>query len=211
MKNYSKEKELQNETPCTPQDTIDLRELWAVLVRRKKLIWGVTAVVTLLALIYAFTAKPVYRGGALVEIGEIINPTEVVFNNKPTTIFYLDNPNTLKDIVTSAKQVNAEVPKKTDNLLRLTYDSTDKDAITPHLKSAIDYIMQRHQTKAAHYQYKGAKVLMTQVVGKVTVDTEPIKPKKKLIIIVAFITGLMLSIFFAFFLEFIKGIKNDDG
>ena len=202
---------MQNKTPCVQEDTIDLRELWAVLFRRKKLIGGVTAIITLLALFYVLTAKPVYRGGALVEIGEVINPTEVVFNNKPTTIFYLDNPNTLKDIVTSAKQVNAEVPKKTDNLLRLTYDSTDKDAITPHLKSAIDYIMQRHQTKAAHYRYKGARVLMTQVVGKVTVDTEPIKPKKKLIVIVAFISGLMLSIFLSFFLEFIKGTKNNDG
>ncbi len=209
---------MQNETQCIQEDTIDLRELWAVLVRRKKLIWGVTAVVMLLALVYAFTAKPVYQGSALVEIGEVINPTEVVFNNKPsksditpTTIFYLDNPNTLKDIISTAKQVNAEVPKKTDNLVQLTYDSTNKDTIVPHLKSAIDYIMKRHQTKAEHYRYKGAKVLMTSVVGEISVGNEPIKPKKKLIVVLAFITGLMLSIFLAFFLEFIKGMKNDDG
>lgn len=202
---------MPNETPCVQKDTVDLRELWVVLVRRKKLIWGITAIITLMAIVYVFTTKPVYQGRTLVEIGEVINPTEIVFNNKPTTIFSLDNPNTLKDIISTAKQVNADVPKKTDNLLQLTYDDTDKNAIVPHLNSAIDYIMQRHQTKAEHYRYKGAKVLMTSVVGEITVSNEPIKPKKILIVTIAFIIGLILAIFFVFFVEFIKDMKNNDG
>jgi uncharacterized protein involved in exopolysaccharide biosynthesis len=37
----------------------------------------------------------------------------------------------------------------------------------------------------------------------------PIQPKKKLIVIVAFITGLMLSVFLAFFLEFLAGSKEE--
>ena len=37
-----------------------------------------------------------------------------------------------------------------------------------------------------------------------------IKPKKKLIIIVAFVTGLILSIFLVFFIEFIKSMKEEE-
>ncbi|HIQ47942.1 MAG TPA: hypothetical protein EYH57_10050, partial [Sulfurovum sp.] len=60
------------------------------------------------------------------------------------------------------------------------------------------------------YTGKNAKIKMTQVVGEITVGETPIKPKKKLIIIVAFITGLMLSVFLAFFLEFIAGMRREE-
>ena len=55
------------------------------------------------------------------------------------------------------------------------------------------------------YNYKN-----TEVVGEIMVNDNPAKPKKKLIVVVAFITGLMLSIFMAFFLEFIKGTKKEE-
>ena len=72
------------------EDKIDLRELWQVLVKRKISILVITLLVTAIAGIYTFTVKPVYQGNALIEIGEVVN------NNKPTTIFYLDNINNLK-------------------------------------------------------------------------------------------------------------------
>ena len=48
----------------------------------------------------------------------------------------------------------------------------------------------------------------TRTVGNIETLEDPIKPKKKLIIVAAFITGLMLSIFLAFFLEFIQGVRE---
>jgi LPS O-antigen subunit length determinant protein (WzzB/FepE family) len=50
----------------------------------------------------------------------------------------------------------------------------------------------------------------TQVIGSIITQENPVKPKKKLIVIVAFITGLMLSIFLAFFLEFMQGLKREE-
>jgi uncharacterized protein involved in exopolysaccharide biosynthesis len=47
-----------------------------------------------------------------------------------------------------------------------------------------------------------------KMVGAIELLDEPVKPKKILIIAVAFITGLMLSIFLAFFMEFIQGAKK---
>jgi uncharacterized protein involved in exopolysaccharide biosynthesis len=66
--------------------------------------------------------------------------------------------------------------------------------------------LQRHQEKVKLYKDSNAKVRMTQIIWNITISDNPIKPKKKLIIIVAFITGLMLLIF----LEFIQSIKEEE-
>ena len=50
----------------------------------------------------------------------------------------------------------------------------------------------------------------TQIIGKIKKKDSPIKPKKKLIVIVAFITSFILSIFLVFFIEFIKSFKEED-
>ena len=51
----------------------------------------------------------------------------------------------------------------------------------------------------------------SHIVGSILTNDYPEKPKKKLILIVSFITGLILSIFLVFFLEFIRSIKEDEG
>jgi len=48
------------------------------------------------------------------------------------------------------------------------------------------------------------------IIGKIEIHDKPIKPKKLLMGIVSFITALMLSVFLAFFLEFVQGLKNED-
>ena len=53
-------------------------------------------------------------------------------------------------------------------------------------------------------------ITRTNVIGQIQTKNYPIKPKKKLIITVAFITGFILSIFLVFFFEFVKGLKTDD-
>lgn len=50
----------------------------------------------------------------------------------------------------------------------------------------------------------------TALVGKVLTNNYPIKPKKKLIVVVAFVTAFMLSIFLVFFMEFIKSFKEEN-
>jgi len=55
------------------------------------------------------------------------------------------------------------------------------------------------------YNYKN-----TEIIGEIMTNEYPVKPKKKLIVIVAFITGFILSIFLVFFLEFIRGFKEEE-
>lgn len=55
----------------------------------------------------------------------------------------------------------------------------------------------------ASHNYKN-----TQIVGKIITNDYPVKPKKRLIVTVAFVTGLILSVFLVFFLEFLS--KNEE-
>jgi uncharacterized protein involved in exopolysaccharide biosynthesis len=50
----------------------------------------------------------------------------------------------------------------------------------------------------------------TEIIGKVMTNDYAVKPKKKLIVVVAFVTGFILSIFLVFFMEFIRGFKEED-
>lgn len=50
----------------------------------------------------------------------------------------------------------------------------------------------------------------TQIVEKILVNDNPAKPKKPLIIVVAFVTGFILSIFLVFFMSFISNLKKED-
>lgn len=49
----------------------------------------------------------------------------------------------------------------------------------------------------------------TKMLGEIMINDYPIKPKKKLIVVVAFVTGLILSIFLVFFMQFIAGFKEE--
>ena len=61
------------------------------------------------------------------------------------------------------------------------------------------------QTLMKPYNYKN-----TEVVGTILTNDYAVKPKKKLIVIVAFIAGLMLSVFMAFFLEFTQVGRKEE-
>ena len=55
------------------------------------------------------------------------------------------------------------------------------------------------------YNYKN-----TEVIGNIMTNDYAIKPKKMLIVVVAFVSGLILSIFLIFFMEFIKGMRKEE-
>ncbi len=49
----------------------------------------------------------------------------------------------------------------------------------------------------------------TQIVGGIITNKSPIKPKKSLIVVVAFVSGFILSIFLVFFIQFIRNFKEE--
>lgn len=50
----------------------------------------------------------------------------------------------------------------------------------------------------------------SEIIGRIIINDYPIKPKKILIVVIAFVTGLILSIFLVFILEFAKSFKQEE-
>jgi LPS O-antigen subunit length determinant protein (WzzB/FepE family) len=85
---------------------------------------------------------------------------------------------------------------KNDTLRKLQYKL---DNIIPTKK---DKLLQKIET--LKYNNSEQNIQNSKVVGDFIVKNSPIKPKKILIVIVAFITGLILSIFLVFIIEFFR-------
>ena len=96
-----------------------------------------------------------------------------------------------RDITNSINTItiqNFELESKKDELLTTTLYKLEES------KKIIELSLLPHN-------YKN-----TQIVGEIILNDYPVKPKKSLIIVVAFVTGFILSIFIVFFLQFIRKI-----
>lgn len=199
-------------------DEIDLRELWATLVKRNLTILAVTVIATISAAFYAYTATPIYSGKVLIEIGDVVINSKTD-NNKPTIIQLLDSPADVQGIIEQTfnsyivnedKKIKIEFPKGSGRLILLSYESSDKNLIGEKLQEGVNLVMTRHKEKESFYQHVNGQVHPTAVVDKISISDGPIKPKKQLIIAIAFISGLMFGIFLAFFREFISNGRRID-
>ena len=99
-----------------------------------------------------------------------------------------------KDITTSINTLtvqNFELESKKDELLTTTLYKLEES------KKIIELSLLPHN-------YKN-----TQIVGEIMTNDFPAKPKKSLIVAVAFVTGFILSIFLVFVIQFIQGTKKE--
>ena len=99
-----------------------------------------------------------------------------------------------RDITNSINTItiqNFELESKKDELLTTTLYKLEES------KKIIELSLLPHN-------YKN-----TQIVGEIITNDFPTKPKKKLIVAVAFVTGFMISIFLVFFIQFIQGIRKE--
>jgi len=266
------------------EDTIDLRELWAVLRKRKRLIWFITGVITLGAVAYVLLARPVYEVKGVVELAQIDKKAVQNANDLRQKLSFI------YDVDTKGKKREYPIvktitlPKKSKNLLVIKARGYNNTSAKKKLESVINYLsniqnkeidiyiqtqkknlaltlsdlkrnqklvlqiqedLKNYQKKLLSISKQSAalagiysieigkkqtelnnivnqlyklknkvnsielslsplKIHKTALIGNIQEVDNPVKPKKKLIVIVAFITGLMLSVFLAFFLEFIK-------
>ena len=274
---------------CYEKNTIDLRELWVVLRKRKRLIWFITGIVTLGALSYVLLVRPIYEVKGVVELAQIDNNTTENVNDlkqKLAFIYGVDEEEKKREypIVQAIT-----LPKKSENLLVVTARGYNNTSAKEKLENVINSIktlqnrelnmyiqtqkkrlvlikddLKRNQTFVTQIQkdiknYKRKllsiwrknaalagiysieiankqtelnditttiytlrnsendielsvsplKIQRTMLVGNIEEFDKPVKPRKMLIVSVAFITALMLSVFIAFFLEFIQSERKE--
>lgn len=185
---------------CIQEDEIDLKEICKTLWVKKVFIVVFTLFVTIVAVGYVIlkNPKPVYEGKVLIEIGEIQSQT---FGSSS-----FDTPNNLAEILKAKFFVTTLSPRGTNKIIEIQTAQEDKKKIIKKLEKTVEYILQRHQEKAEFYKQH----IMTQQIGDIQINPLPVNEiNKKKIIGVAFVSGLILSVFLVFFMEFIKGFKEE--
>lgn len=199
-------------------DEIDLRELFKKLWKGKLFIITFTLVVTILAGIYAFLKIPIYKGTISYEIGQVITDKNINVNNKEISIIDIDDASNLKEIISrkfSTKDekekgifTNVLIPRGTSNIIVVDIQNSSKEKIDKKLDEITKFIETRQDKRIKFYSFENAKIKTTAVISK-DILSNPIKPNKKMIIAVAFVTGFILSIFLLFFIDFIKSFKEE--
>lgn len=95
----------------------------------------------------------------------------------------------------------------TNDINKLTNQNFDLESKKEELLTTTLYKLEENKKTAESlllpHNYKNS-----QVVGEIMTNSFPVKPKKKLLITVGFITGFIVSIFLVLFLQFIKDENN---
>ncbi|PIP10243.1 MAG: hypothetical protein COS32_11575 [Sulfurimonas sp. CG02_land_8_20_14_3_00_36_67] len=63
--------------------------------------------------------------------------------------------------------------------------------------------------ESLEFSMSKSNIKNSELVGEYILHDYPAKPKKKLIIVVSFVTGFILSIFLVFFMEFVKNFRRE--
>ena len=182
------------------EDEIDLRELFKTIWDKRFFIIIFTFIITLISFIYVLLKNPtpVYEGILSVQIGEIQSEN---FGNR-----IIETPQNLSYILGIEFKVNSTIAKGTTSILEIKYSNEDKARIKTILEDVKKFIITKHENDTSFYKNK----IMTKQIGDIKISEEAInKPKKSLIVTVAFITGFILSIFLVFFIQFIQSIKKE--
>ena len=183
------------------EDKIDLRELFKIIWNYKIFVLVFTSIITFIALIYVLLKNPIsiYQGKMYLEIGQIQNK-----NFAPISI---EKVTDLAYILNLEFKVNSNIPKNTFNLIEITFDNVNKNIINDTLIKVKDFVLEKHKEQTSFYE----SVIMTKQISDIIISNEPInQPKKSLIIIVAFVTAFVLSVFLVFLIQIFYNIRKEE-
>ena len=272
------------------EDEIDLRQLWQTVVRRKAVLFGVTAFVMIAAVIYLLVSKPVYEAKVLIQIGSIdskLFETPASLKSKLEMIYHVNDKNVKQEYPLIS---SISTPKKSSDLIGLSLYGLNSEEASRMAREVYNSIASKHrkviesftelqkrylaqvgaeakrlkseigrQTEiiesekellkqalqsvkrgeaglvSAEYSKNLEKLFAlqdllsktlerineielslsplnvkeTRLVGDIVTYDHPVKPRVKLILAVAFVSGLMLGLFLLFFLEFIAKERGE--
>ncbi len=129
-------------SPCYDEDEIDLYELWLILKKRWKYVFGTTLLFIIAAVIYIFAATPIYKIDFSVKLP--IDPLkEKLILSAQETKVYLNNLNSLienheygelskklkldKKLLKHLVKVNANTQRGDTSFVSISVDYKDKD------------------------------------------------------------------------------------
>ncbi len=141
-----------------------------------------------------------------IEKVKIINEIIPSIENKIENIEKIDIVK-LENEIKNIKEIEIpQLKKEKEKILNIEIKKL-QDQIIKYKNQIVEI---NNKIKILKYNISPANIQNFKVVGGYIYKDTPVKPKKKLIIIVAFITGFILSIFLVFFIEFVKTFNNQN-
>lgn len=201
--NNSKEKYLE-------EDEIDLKELISVLWKYKLFILFFTLLVTILSVVYVFLFKPIpiYAGTLFVNIGQVKTEKGMIpisNMNNLKIILETELSNNSNDNIL-VQDIKVEVPRGTNGILKLSSTQYEENKIKEKINIAYSSLLKIEKEKTIFYK----DFIKTKKIGNINIKNKPINlPKKKLIVMVSFFSGFVISIFLVFFMQFIISFKEE--
>lgn len=184
---------------------LNIKTFFNIIWKYKLLIVGITILITFITVLAIWKKKPVYTGNALIEIGYLIGQQKLNDSVNANMVIKLeDNLNDLKEITTKITGVTITVPAGSTNLIILSTENSNINLIKPKIQKATNFIINRHLNKASLYSKYNYPQHMTQMIGEIDINTQPISVNKWSVIFTAFSSTFFLSIFLAFALEFFQ-------
>ena len=151
--------------------------------------------------LYKQTKDSKDKTGIMISSIQMVNYQNLILNsqnsieNLKLELIKIDNE-TIPDLNRAKERILNDDIRKLQNKIDLT------------LKDKIINLEEKKQS--LEYNLLSQNVQNSKVVGDYIVNDYPTKPKKKLIVVVAFVTGLILSIFLVFFLNFIRSEEKKE-
>ena len=108
-----------------------------------------------------------------------------------------------------ANILNVDIKNLQNQKLNVSNETIRKleDKINIELQTKISQLSEEIDTLS--FKKTEQNLSNTKIVGEYLVNDFPVKPKKSLIVAVAFVTGFIISIFLVFFIQFIQGIRKE--
>jgi len=111
------------------------------------------------------------------------------------------------------EKFNQNIQKSIKTLYKRLSSTKNSQLLATYLTQIQNYqqliLKNSQQILTLKKQISPQNIIKTSIIGPILTHDYPIKPKRKLIIIIVFITSFIFSIFLVFFIEFIKSLKEE--
>lgn len=158
---------------------------------------------------YTKSVKQIYQNYKQTKDSTALTISSIQMVNYQNLI--LNSQNKVEDLKIEIETINNEtMPNLHMDKENIQNDTLRKLEYELNVELPYKKVKLQEHIEQLKYNKSEQNIQNSKVIGEFVIKNHPIKPKKKLIIIVAFITGLMFSIFLAFFLEFLRGMKREE-
>lgn len=147
---------MQDNLPRYVEETLDLWELWKILIKRKNIIMGITSFITLLAILYVFLAQPIYEVKSNVMVGyigeegkrtDIAEPA--VIAKTLNVVFNVEDELVVEKFISKVSSV--EINKNLENFITIKTEAISNEEALKKNKEIVKYMQDLYQSKIDRY------------------------------------------------------------